>query len=1246
MKKVNQVKLICLAGSLLVYAAGYVAPRMAGASDRPAATARAVSLKNSLPAETRAQDHKTVDFINEIQPIFKAACYQCHGGKNAKGGLRLDAKTQALRGGVSGPAIIPGKSRESLLVQRISGEEKGPRMPLGGEPLTAAQVDLIRVWIDQGAGWPDEASAGAQSVAAETGDQPATNKPIDGPRPAEAAAGPVSEEGPGSQTISFNRDIRPIMSDTCFRCHGPDKNARQAGLRLDLREEATRQTKSGIIPIVPGQPDKSEIIRRIFSTDENEVMPPRYAHKELTAKQKETIRRWVAEGAKYEGHWAYQPIKRPEVPAVPANKNAPVRNPIDAFVQARLAKEGLEPSPEADRRTLIRRVSLDLTGIPPEPREIEAFVNDPAPDAYEKLVDRLLASPRFAEKQAIHWLDAVRYADTAGFHGDNALPVWPYRDYVLRALRDNKPFDQFTREQLAGDLLPNATTEQKIASAFNRLNRTSAEGGIQPKEYLAKYAADRVRTTSAVWLGATMGCCECHDHKFDPFLTKDFYAMKAFFADIKETGLVPDRGRDAWGTKLMLPTAEQKRRLDELNALLTKAQRELDDRAQSLAAQRAEWEKQTLGAHAAGKLEWRFQRPVSARSARGAQLTIYNDEPLTVTVYRGGSVITERIIGDGLVVASGPNPEQETYTVRFKPGAGSWTALGVQVVQDESLPADRFARGADRFVLTEVEAEMSAASRGPAQKVRFVLATTDGFGEQPENPAMAAIDGNPRTGWGVMHGDGRDAFIALRFAGRLETRADSVITVRLRQESNIRRATIGRFRLALSAAQYSWPDHAAKTDKPLRGLPADVLAGLKVPEDKRTEAQKKAVASYFKWSQPDLEPLVARVAELEAARDMFEAAIPRVVVTESTTPRETRVLPRGNWMDDSGEVVEPAIPAIFGKLNTGQRRATRLDLANWIVSKDNPLTARVFVNRLWRQFFGIGLSKVLDDLGSQGEWPTHPELLDWLASEFMTPRWQAPTEKEPAHDWDIKHIIRAIVTSHTYRQSSLSNPQLDERDPDNRLLARQSRFRVDAEVVRDIALAVSGLLVEKFGGPSVRPVQPDGYLAALNFPKRDYAADRGPDLYRRGLYTHWQRTFLHPSLLTFDAPSREECTVNRVNSNTPLQALVLLNDPIYTEAARVFAQNILQQGGGALGQQINWAFQRATGRQPGADERRVLVDLYTQSWLRYRRDPASARALTSAGEYPQAKGLNGARLAAMTVVARTILNLHETITRN
>ena len=1021
--------------------------------------------------------------------------------------------------------------------------------------------------------------------------------------------------------VRFNRDIRPIMSETCFRCHGPDKGSRMAGLRLDLRDEALKQTKSGVTPIVPGEPEKSAIVQRIFATGPR-IMPPAFAHKELTAAQKDTIRRWVAEGAKYEGHWAYQPVQR--------TASGP-GNPIDFFIRQRLAREGLQPSPEADRRTLIRRVTLDLNGLPPTAEEVAAFLKDTAPDAYEKLVDRLLATPQYAEQQAMHWLDAVRYADTCGFHGDNAFPAWPYRDYVLRVFRDNRPFDEFTREQLAGDLLPDATTEQRVASAYNRLNRTSAEGGLQPKEYLAKYAADRVRTVAAVWMGSTLGCAECHDHKFDPFTQRDFYSMKAFFADITETGLMPDRGKAAWGSQLALPTTEQTRQADALKTRLAAAVEKLAARMAALDPRRSEWEKQLLARYEAGELAWRFQHPVSAQSRNGAVLKVFNEQPVEFSSYTGGTGVAERKPGNGLIVAGGPNPDNDTYTVTFQPGEGVWTALGIEVVQDESLPGLRVARGADRMILTEVEAEVAG------RKLPFSLATSNLTNQSEQYLPIGAIDGDPKTGWAISpHDDQSKAFLSLRFAQPLHTQPGSVITVRIHQDSEIRRATMGRFRLALSAGVYSWP-HPDKGKE----VPEAVLRALRVGEDRRTTAQRTAVARHFRWAMPEAQSAANEVALLQMEAAMLDASIPRVVVTEATEPAETRVLPRGDWMNESGDIVQPAIPVFLGKLETGGQRATRLDLADWLVSPDNPLTPRVYVNRTWRQFFGLGLSKSLDDFGSQGEWPTHPELLDWLAAEFVKPAYQAGA----AHAWDVRHLIRTIVTSQTYCQSSMTTPQLEERDPDNRLLARQSRFRVDAEVVHDVALSVSGLLMPRFGGPSAKPYQPDGYLATLNFPKREYAASRGADLYRRGVYTFWQRSFLHPSLLTFDAPTREECTVNRVNSNTPLQALVLLNDPIYVEAARVFAQNMLAHGRD-LNARLDWAFERAVSRALSPEERTVLAGLYGASLTQFRSSPADAMQLIHVGESPAPANLQPAELAAMTTVARAILNMHETITRN
>src|SRR5436309_26061 len=831
--------------------------------------------------------------------------------------------------------------------------------------------------------------------------------------------------------VSFNRDLRPIMSDTCFRCHGPDRNARKADMRLDIREEAVKPTRSGHVPIVPGDPDKSEIITRIFSTGAS-VMPPKSAHKELTPAQKDIIRRWVAEGAVYEGHWAFQPVKRPPLPE--AADRSRIRNPIDHFFLHRLRRDGLTPSNQADKRTLLRRATRDVTGLLPTSEEMRAFLADTSPDAYDKAVDRLLASPRYAEQRAMHWLDAVRYADTAGFHGDNPLPAWPYRDYVLHAFLENRPFDQFTREQIAGDLLPQATVEQRVASAYNRLNRTSAEGGLQPREYLAKYGADRVRTLSAVWLGSTLGCAECHDHKFDPFLTKDFYAMKAFFADVQETGLVPDRGARAWGATLALPTEAQKLALASLDTKIAAAKARLDEAAVMRAADEEAREIDLKTRWQAGELAWTWQHPLAAHAVNGATLTIYDKEPVESNFYLDGSLKTDIKPGDGLVVASGANPDRETYSVTLRPGAGTWPQLGIEVVQDESLPGARYARGADRFLLSEVEAELVEDGQ-PSRRLQFTMATVNdnppsvpSSTTDPSMPPLAAIDGNPKTAWGIRFGEARNPFLALRFAGPVSTTADSTIVVTLRHDSELRRASIGRFRLVLAADPFAWPPIAGagarvRSKDPsgrttwASGLPEDVMKALRRPSEDRDEAERTALHEYLIFSSPKLVDFNRELQRLETERGLLEASIPQVVTTVSTEPTVTRILPRANWMDETSPIVEPSIPLFLGRLDTKGARATRLDLANWLVSHDNPLTARTFVNRTWRELFGAGLSKVLDDLGSQGEWPTHPELLDWLASEFMHPEYNAAS----AHDWDVKHVIRLLVTSATYRQEAVSN---------------------------------------------------------------------------------------------------------------------------------------------------------------------------------------------------------------------------------
>jgi hypothetical protein len=1033
----------------------------------------------------------------------------------------------------------------------------------------------------------------------------------------------------GAPPVSFNRDIRPIMSGTCFRCHGPDHSSRMANLRLDLREEAIKPNRKGDAPIVPGNAQASLIVKRIFSENAAMLMPPRSSHKELTAAQKEAIRQWVNEGAVYEGHWAYRPLKRPAAPAA--------GNPIDAFIAQRLTAAGLEPSPEAGRRTLLRRVTLDLTGLPPTPEELDSFEADRSADAYRKVVDRLIASPRYAERQSTYWLDSVRYADTCGFHGDNAFPAWPFRDYVLRSIRGNKPFDQFTREQLAGDLLPDATDETRVASAYNRLTRTSAEGGLQPKEYLAKYGADRVRTLSSVWLGSTMGCAECHDHKFDPILARDFYSMKAFFADVKETGLVPDQGAKAWGELLMLPDADQKIAWASLERRIADARQALDAKRESLGAAYEDWGRQVPGL----AKDWVVQYPLAASTKNGARLTLHKDEPVLSIFDFGGSVVNETKPAHGIVIASGPNPDNETYTLTLRPGAGTWYSLGLEALSDDRLPGARLARGSDRLVVTELEA--SAAAGKPIQftRARSNLTFWDS-GLSPWN----AIDGKPDTGWGAAtYRTFRTTFLAADMARPLTTTAASTLTVTIRHDSAFRRAVTGRFRLALAASPYAQPSVDRTQNPTISGLAADLRKALETGPAQRSEQQSDDVRALLDSTHADLAPLWNTLSSLESGRAVLRAQIPQVVSTVAAAePMETRILPRGNFLDESGPVVEPAVPVYFGKLDTpAGRRATRLDLANWLVSPQNPLTARTYVNRAWRQLFGTGLSRVLEDLGSQGEWPTHPELLDWLAAEFIEPT----SDPAPgAHAWDMQHLVRTIVLSRTYRQSSIPSKAMLEKDPDNRLLARQSRFRVDAETVRDVALAVSGLLAERFGGPSVRPYQPEGYLAALNFPKRDYSESRGEDLYRRGLYSFWQRTFLNPSLAAFDAPTREECTVSRTLSNTPLQSLVMLNDITFVEAARVFAQNMMAHGGKTFDARLDFAFRRAVGRPPETAERAILRSLYAKELARFRTAPADAKALLATGEAARPASANPVELAATASVARAILNLHETITRN
>ncbi len=1019
-------------------------------------------------------------------------------------------------------------------------------------------------------------------------------------------AAPVGAAGGGGAgRVEFNRDIRPILSDNCFACHGNDTAKVKAGLRLDQRELALKPAKSGRVAVVPGEPDRSELVVRITTSDVDDVMPPPGSHKVLTEGQKALLRRWIAEGAEYQGHWAYE---RPVKPAVPAGVKA-----VDALVEARLGPQGLALSPEADRRTLARRLYWDLIGLPPTPGQVAAFEGDREPAAYERLVEQLLASPHFGERMALGWLDVVRFADTIGYHSDNPRNIWPYRDYVIRAFNRNKPFDEFTREQLAGDLLPGAGLEAKVGSGFNRLLLTTEEGGAQPKDYEARMLTDRVRAVGAVWLGQTTGCAQCHDHKYDPMTMRDFYALGAFFADVTE----PNIGRREEG--MLVPSEEQAAEMGRLEAVVAGLQGEMDGPHPELSSAYARWlEEQRVSA--LQDPDWVALRPVKAVSAGGAKLTVRADHS---------------------VVASGKAPEKDVYAVEYAGPLEGVVGLRLAALTDDGLPAKGPGRaGNGNFVVTEMQVRVRGGDgvervvplAGARASFEQTLAG-EGHPDKVWN-AASAVDGDERGdgfGWAILPEVGRGQRLVVELRAGGGGAEGEVMVVEIRQNHGHGGHTLGRFRVEATARV-----EVARA-RPVMPPPGAILEVLAVGPEGRDQAQRDRLWAYFKSTCEELAPLRGRLAEAEKARVAYEATLPRTLVTVALKePRVVRVLPRGNWMVETGEVVEPGLPAYLAGAARSEagRRLTRLDLAEWLVSREHPLTARVVMNRLWKQFFGVGLSRVLDDFGAQGEAPVHSALLDWLACEFMD------------SGWDVKHMVRVIVTSRVYRQVSTASRERWAQDPLNRELARQGRWRLDAELVRDQALALGGLLVPTVGGPSVKPYQPDGYWENLNFPPRTYEASRGPEQYRRGLYVWWQRSFLHPSMLAFDAPTREECAAERNRSNIPQQALVLLNDPTYVEAARAFAVRIVQEGGGETAARLRWAWEQVLARPPEPEELAVGRDLVEKHWGEYQRDRASAEALLRVGQSPVPSGIDPAELAAWTSVARVLLNLHETITRS
>ena len=1021
---------------------------------------------------------------------------------------------------------------------------------------------------------------------------------------------------PLPEKVTFNAHIRPIFSDTCFSCHGFDAKTRKEDLRLDTPEGAYARLKdSDDRAIVPGKPDESAILTHMFSDDPDEIMPPPDFHKELTGHQKALVRRWIEQGAEYEEHWSFTPITRAPLPKL-AKYSDKAKNPIDHFILATLEKEKIDPAPIAAKSKLLRRLSLDLTGLPPSCGELDAYLADDSPNAWQKQVDRLLASPRYGERMAVSWLDVARYADTVGYHGDQTARIFPYRDYVIRSFNDNKRFDQFTREQLAGDLLPNPTAEQHIATGFLRLNLMTREGGAQPGEYMAKYMGDRVRALGGAWLGLTTGCAECHDHKFDPITAKDYYSLGAFFADIRQWGVYSNYGNqpnpDFAGRGNNGPFPPE---IHARNAALQQRIRMLQEEMIEVLAPLKKPEHvsafELWTTHAAGFLSsqpdgWSVLKPADAAVPNGNQSFLRDD---------GSIVITGEPQKDGVVTLRYPLPDLAIRSIRF-----------------EALPDERnggrVGRAKDgRFAVTPtftIEGAPTALKIAWSQAERRSAHEFTNDGDTPPRLEAEWRSGPDRLEF-PLDAASHPQHAVYHLAEPLPSAGGRVLVVTLKT------ADLGRARFSVTPFGGAIPgDENAHRPELARALATPV-------SDRSNEDSRETAAAFIHGTTPE-EKLPAGYARLRDAILECRAGYTHSMVAE-TLPADkiatVHYLPRGDWMNP-GEVVQPAFPGFLaGPPTSGTKRLTRLDLANWLMSPENPLPARQFTNRLWQQFFGRGLSGVLDDLGSQGEMPSHPELLDWLSSEFRE------------SGWDVKHMVRLIVTSSAYQREAATRQDLLDRDPDNRLLAGQAARRLDAEFIRDNALAISGLLrKEMIGGPSVKPYQPEGYYENLMFPDRDYHVSMGADQHRRGLYMHWQRTFLHPMLAAFDAPSRETCTALRFQANSPQQALVLLNDPTFVEAARAFAQRITRELPDADDEtRIRQALKIALSREPRAGETGSLNSLLAKQRELYQSQPDAAKSLVSIGQTGSTKEENPVELAAWTQVCRTILNLHETITR-
>ena len=1000
---------------------------------------------------------------------------------------------------------------------------------------------------------------------------------------------------PAKLEVDFARDVQPVFAEHCYKCHGPDKQ--ESGFRLNLKKWALAGGDNGRA-ILPGNSAGSRLIQFVAGQDKDTLMPPADKGKPLSPEKIGILRAWIDQGAKWPDneatpdvakHWAYAKPERKEPPVV---KNKPwPRNPIDNFVLARLESEGLAPSPELDKPKLIRRVSLDLIGLPPTPAEVDAFVADQSPEAYEKVVDRLLKSPHYGERWARPWLDLARYADTHGYEKDPHRTMWPYRDWVIDALNRDMPFDQFTIEQLAGDLLPGATAEQKVATGFHRNTMINTEGGVDGEEYRVAAVIDRVNTTATVWLGTTLACCQCHSHKYDPFKQREYYRFLAFFNNTTDPG-------NANGPDLEVAPKSFELEDEAIVKEIESLQHEYGLAAARLVDQQADWEKAALEAETA---KWMLIQPTEMKSSGGAKL---------------------KALPDGSILAEDKNPAQDTYTLTAKTDLRGITGLKLEVLNDTSAPHHGAGRAADgAFVLSRVEVSL-APRDNPSAAIKVPLKRVVADYAQIGHPAEQLRNEKGTAGWATdADSDGYRLPHAavLEVDGKAGFDNGSILTITLAHKSAQADANLVRFRLSLTISQ-------KPGDKSL--LPGPVLDALALSAEQRSDDQHAMLRDYYFATHPELRSLRVQIAKQRSnALGTPPAKVKTLVMNELPKARATHVFLGGSFLAQ-GDLVTPDVPEVLPSLPANRQR-NRLTLAKWLVAPDNPLTARVAVNRMWEQFFGRGIVVTCEDFGTRGDPPSHPELLDWLATEFI------------AQGWSTKAMHRLIVTSATYRQSGRVTPELQEKDPFNRLLARGPRVRLEAELVRDQALAVAGLLSSKIGGPSVMPPQPDG-LWSRPYSGEKWETGKGDDRYRRGLYTYWRRTAPYPSFMSFDAPTREVCIVRRPRTNTPLQALTVLNDPVYIEAAQALAKQMLAEPSATDAERAALGFRLCLARQPSEAEADRLVALFRDELVRFRKDEAASKALIG-GKTPE--HVEAAELAAWTVVANVLMNLDEFLTR-